>query len=233
MAELRTKTASTTTAARTRTWTIVASASLGWALFTLTILHAISSFNPLTDPLSRYAFSDHGTGMLEASLLSFALAVVAVRGALASAGIGISRTTSVLVGATALGLVAAALFPATFTEDINPVSGKIHQYASVIAFASLPAIAFSLLDALRGSPALAASRQMLVRLLQVSLVGLGLFGVSYVFDSVPGVPVFSLLASTLPVGFTQRIVFISYFCLLAALLVVAARAARLRLTSPR
>ncbi|PXY37711.1 hypothetical protein BA062_03570 [Prauserella flavalba] len=232
MADLGTKTA-TNAVARTRVWAIAAWASLGWALFTLMILHLVSSFDPLADPLSRYAFSDHGGGMLEASLLSFAVGVIAVRGALLASGITFPRTTSVLIYATATGLVGAALFPATFTPDIDPVSGRIHQYASLIAFLCLPAIAFSLLDRFKDVPELAASHVMLVRLLWISLASLGLFGVSYVADALPATPAITTIMTLLPVGFTQRIVFVVDFLLLAALLVTAIRTARLRQTDGR
>ncbi|MEU6641209.1 DUF998 domain-containing protein [Saccharomonospora sp. NPDC046836] len=220
-----------TAVTRTRTWSITAWASLGWALFTLLILHAVSSFNPLVDPLSRYAFSDHGGGMLAGSLLSFAVGVFAVRGALLASGITFGRTTSVVVYATALGLVLAALFPASFTPEIDPVSGRIHQYASLIAFLCLPAIPFSLLDRLRDVAGLADAYAKLVRLLQISLGSLVLFGFSYVAQALPQTAVVLTASTLLPVGFTQRIVFVAYFCLLAALLLVAIRHARLRGTS--
>ncbi|PXY31948.1 DUF998 domain-containing protein [Prauserella muralis] len=234
MADLGTKakaatarTVRTLPVARTRVWTIAASAALGWALFTLLILHVVSSFNPLVDPLSRYAFTDNGEGMLEASLLSFAVGVIAVRGALAASGFPVTRTTTVLTGATALGLAAAALFPATFTAEIDPASGLIHQYASVLAFAALPAIAFSVLDGLRHVPELAAARTMFVRLLQLCALSLTLFAVSYVADALPSTPLLNTVVSLLPVGFAQRIVFVVDFCLLAAVLVLAVRTARL------
>ncbi|MBB3662365.1 hypothetical protein FB384_001269 [Prauserella sediminis] len=218
--------------ARTRAWTIAAAAGLGWAVFTLVILHSVSSFDPLTDPLSRYAFTDRGAGMLEASLLSAAVGVVAVRGAVLSAGLPVSRTTSTLVYATSTGLVTAALFPATFSSEIDPVSGRIHQYASVVAFASLPAIALSLLDVMRATPVLARVASALTLLLRVALVSLALFGVSYVADALSGVPGFAAVADTVSVGFTQRIVFMVDFGLLAVLLVGAMQGARGSATAP-
>lgn len=211
---------------RTRAWTIAAAAGLGWALFTLIILHSVSSFNPLTDPLSRYAFTDRGGGMLEASLLCAAVGVIAVRGSVLYSGLPVSRTTSTLMYAASAGLATAALFPATFSPDIDPVSGRIHQYASVVAFASLPAIALSLLDAVRATPVLARVASALTWLLRVAFVTLGLFGISYVADALAGVPGLAVVADTVPVGFTQRIVFIVDFCLLAVLLVGAMRHVR-------
>ncbi|GAA1251911.1 hypothetical protein GCM10009676_43450 [Prauserella halophila] len=218
--------------ARTRAWTVAAVAGLGWAIFTLIILHSVSSFDPLTDPLSRYAFTDRGNGMLEASLLSVAVGVIAVRGSILSAGLPVSRTTSTLVYATSTGLATAALFPATFSSDIDPVSGRIHQYASVVAFLGLPAIALSLLDAVRATPVLARLASTLTWLLRVALVSLGLFGVSYIADALAGIPVFAMVADTAPVGFTQRIVFVVDFFLLAVLLFAAARHARATASTP-
>lgn len=212
--------------ARTRVWTVAASAGLCWGLFTLVILHVVSSFNPLTDPLSRYAFTDQGGGMLEASLLSVAVGVIAVRGAVLSSGLPVTRTTSTLVYATSTGLATAALFRATFSPEIDPISGRIHQYASVVAFASLPAIALSLLDAIRATPALRRTAVVLTRLLRVALISLALFGLSYVADALATRPVFGTLGDVIPVGFTQRIVFVVDFSLLTALLVAAMRCAR-------
>lgn len=227
MPQLGVETAALRSAARTRTWTLTASLSLGWALFTLTVLHAVSGFHPLLDPVSRYAFTERGGGMLEASLLSFAIGVLAVSAALRCSGIAFGRTASVLAGATALGLVAAALFPATFTSDIDPVSGRIHQYASLVAFLCLPALAWTLAERAREVPALATTGAALARLCQAGIGSLAVFGLSYVGDTLPPDSVVSALAVALPVGMTQRLVFLVDFALLAALLVLANRAARL------
>lgn len=79
-------------ATRVRRWTVTAWAALGWAAFTLVVLHAVSPFDPVRDPVSRYAFTTDGAGMLEASLLSFALGVVAVCSALSASGHPFGRT---------------------------------------------------------------------------------------------------------------------------------------------
>src|SRR5699024_5687584 len=95
------ETRSTTNAvatARTRIWTVASALALGWAFLTLLILHLVSSFDPLFDPISRYAFTDHGEGMLEVSLLSFGIGVIGVLGALIGSGLVIGRTTPLLAG---------------------------------------------------------------------------------------------------------------------------------------
>ncbi|EIE97238.1 DUF998 domain-containing protein [Saccharomonospora glauca] len=230
MGQLGTKAASTEDApARVRAWTFAATASLGWALFTLVVLHIVSSFNPITDPISRYAFTDKGQGMLEASLLSFAVGIVAMRGALLASGLGVSRTATILVFAAAVGLVAAAMFPATFTSEIDPRSGVIHQYASLIAFLSIPGIALCLLDQLRDTDnALRDTRRTLARLVWIAIALLALFGATYLADKVTiGVPPLStllLLFDSLPEGLLQRFVFVADFVLLATLLSCANRA---------
>lgn len=205
----------------------MASAAFGWALFTLVVLHAVSAFDPLADPLSRYAFTDHGNGMLEASLLAFAVGVVAARAALRTSGLATGRMLTVLAWATALGLVTAALFPATFTDDIAPASGALHQYASVLAFAALPAMAFSLLDGARERAERAEEYVVLRRVFVAALGTLGLFALSYVASALPETPALTMLTSVLPVGFTQRLVFAADFCLVASMLLLATRAARL------
>src|SRR5690606_42128495 len=114
MGQLGTKAASTEAApARVHTWTFAASAALGWALFLLLILHLVSSFDPIFDPVSRYAFTDAGRGMLQVSLLSVAVGVLSVRGALLASGLPASRTAALLILRPAARLVPAPLVPAT------------------------------------------------------------------------------------------------------------------------
>lgn len=220
-------TTDTAVAARTRTWTLAAAVALGWAVLTLAILHAVSSFNPLLDPMSRYAFTDRGAGMFEVSLLSLGIGVIGVLGALIVSGLAISRTTPLLAGITTIGLVTAALFPASFTSDIDPVSGRIHQYASLVTFLCLPALIWSVIDHIRDVPELARARARLVRFLQIGIIALALFGISYIGDHLASTPVLSVLPTVLPVGITQRVVFLADLCMLAALLVLANRSAHL------
>ncbi|SFP17108.1 Protein of unknown function [Saccharomonospora viridis] len=229
MGQLGTKAASTEAApARVHTWTFAASAALGWALFLLVILHLVSSFDPIFDPVSRYAFTDAGRGMLEVSLLSFAVGVISVRGALLASGLPVSRTATILIITTATGLVAAALFPATYTPEVNPVSGLIHQYASLLAFLSLPGVAVSMLDQIRDVEELQRVRRMLTRLVWVSLASLALFGLGYLSDKVTfGFTPLEMLVS-LPVGLLQRVVFVLDFLTLTGLLALANRAVWVR-----
>ncbi|EID54044.1 DUF998 domain-containing protein [Saccharomonospora xinjiangensis] len=216
--------------ARVRTWTFAATAALGWALFTLTVLHLVSSFDPITDPVSRYAFTDSGKGMLEASLLSFAVGVVAVRGALLASGLRLGRTATILFFAAALGLAAAALFPATFTSDIAPVSGLIHQYASLVAFLAVPGVALCVLDQLRDTDESSrGTRRVLVWFTSAAIGLLILFGASYLAgkmalaaSSLSSLPA---LIGSLPEAALQRLVFVVDFALLATLLTLANRTA--------
>ncbi|WP_019811638.1 DUF998 domain-containing protein [Saccharomonospora halophila] len=206
-------------ASRIRRWTVVAWAALGWAAFTLVVLHAVSRFDPVRDPVSRYAFSADGAGLLEAALLSFALGVVAVYTALSASGHRFGRTPTLLTVATTAGLVAAALFPAAFTDDVAPASGLVHQYASLLAFLCLPGMVVCLLDRTRSAPGLAHARRTTARLLIADLAALTLFGLAYGVDTLlPRVPELSAVAGALPVGGVQRIVLVLHFCLLAGLL---------------
>jgi hypothetical protein len=208
----------TNSATRTRPWLIVSFAAIGWGTFTITVLHLISSHNPVFDTLSSYAFTDHGSGLLEASMLSLAVGSLAILGALYAAGTTISRTTGILFSTWSLGLATAAVFPASYAAHPHPVSGEIHQYACLVAFLSMPGIGFSILDKLSGE-----SRAMVARLLRYTVGGLALFGASYLLAAFPGIPVVSQLSAALPVGVTQRIALVTDLALLVGLMVFASR----------
>lgn len=206
------------TAARTRPWLIASVAAIGWGIVTMTVLHLISSHNPALDTLSSYAFTDRGSGMFEASVVSLAIGSFCLLGALYAAGITISRTTTILFSTWSLGLATAAVFPASYASNPHPVSGEIHQYSCLVAFLSMPGIGFSLLDKIT------ASRAMVARLSRYSLGGLVLFGASYLLSDFPGTPVVSQLSAALPVGVTQRIALAVDLALLFGLMVLASRA---------
>ncbi|WP_312871651.1 DUF998 domain-containing protein [Amycolatopsis acididurans] len=183
----------------------IATAALAWAAFTMTVLHLISSHDPLTDTLSSYAFTDRGTGMLGASILATAIGSLATLAALSAAGIAVSGTSRALFGTWSLGLGAAALFPASYPEHPNPVSGEIHQYSCVIAFLSLPALGFSLLDTLP------SGRRAVRGISAGATLMLLLFGIGYA------------LPWLLPVGFVQRLALIVDVALICSLIVIARR----------
>ena len=208
---------------RTRPWQFVAVAAIGWGLFTAVVLHVISSHDPVYDTLSSYAFTDRGSGMLAASLLSLTVGSLAVMGALLAAGVPLSRTTRLLLLLWSLGMAAAAVFPASYPENPDPVSGEIHLYACLVAFLSLPGAAISLLETLRGRP----ERVAVVRAIRVSAVAFGMFAVSFVFVRLTeaGVAPFHELSDALPIGVTQRLLLLSDVALLGTLLRVATRAA--------
>lgn len=99
---------------RTRPWLLVAHVAIGWGLFAVLILHVVSGRNPVWATLSSYALTDGGVGLLGASMIAIAVGSVALLGALRAAGHRLSRTTRVLFWAWSSGLVAAALFPASY-----------------------------------------------------------------------------------------------------------------------
>jgi len=202
-----------------RVWRLVAVAAIGWGSFTAVVLHLISSHDPIYDTLSSYAFTDRGTGMLGASVLSLAIGSLAVLGALHASGVPLSRTSRILLALWSLGLAAAAIFPASYPENPDPVSGQIHLYACLIAFLSLPGAAISLLDPLRGRP----ERVWLVRCIRLAAATFALFAVSFVFVRLAeaGVTPFHELSDVLPIGATQRLLLLTDIALLGVLLRVA------------
>lgn len=219
------QTEKTSPVARIRPWLITSAAAICWGLLTIVVLHLSSSRNPVLDTLSSYVITDRGTGMLALGLLSVALGSLAILGALDAARIPLGRTTKILFGCWSGGLILAATFPANYRGSANPFSGEIHQYSSLLAFLSLPAIGWSLLDRLRSVRALARPRATLARWTRYSLAALLLFGLSYLLAKYSTTPVLADLADVLPVGLTQRIAIIVDIGLLCSVLAVAIRAA--------
>ncbi|OOC07023.1 hypothetical protein B0293_08060 [Amycolatopsis azurea DSM 43854] len=207
---------------RAKPWLIASVAAIGWALVTMVVLHLISSRDPVFDTLSSYAYVDRGTGMLGASVLSLSIGSLTALGALAAAGIPLSRTTKLLFVLWSLGLAAAAIFPASYPEYPDPVSGEIHLYACLIAFLSLPAAGFTLRDNLRGTP---AARQI-GRLAWGSAASLIVFGLSFIFVRLADIPFFKTLTDIMPVGVTQRLSLVVHVILIAGMLKVASAAHR-------
>ncbi|MBB4686670.1 DUF998 domain-containing protein [Amycolatopsis jiangsuensis] len=204
-----------------RAWRLAAFAAIAWSLFTITVLHVVSSHDPLYDTLSSYTITDHGEGMLGASVLSLSVGSIAVLGALAAAGVPTTRTTKLLLTLWALGLATAAVFPASYPESPDPVSGEIHLYSCLIAFMSLPGAAIAMLDPLRGT----AERAFVVRWLRYGLTAVASFGLSFLFVRLDeaGIAPFHLLTQVLPVGLTQRLTLLTDVALLLVLVRVAVR----------
>lgn len=206
---------------RTRPWRLVALGAIGWGLFTAVVLHVVSSRNPVYDTLSSYTVTDRGQGLLAASVLSLAIGSLAVLGALHVAGVPLSRTTRLLLALWALGLAAAAVFPASYPEAPDPVSGEIHLYACLVAFLSLPGAAISLLEPLHGR----SERVIVVRAIRLAAVAFGLFALSFVFVRLAeaGVEPFREISDGFPIGVTQRLLLLADVVLLGTLLRVATR----------
>ncbi|CAM3582441.1 DUF998 domain-containing protein [Kibdelosporangium persicum] len=204
-------------AARTQPWLIVSAGAICWGALAFVVLHLVSGRDPLRDAVSLYAFTDQAPGLLAVSILWVAFGSVTTVGALAAAGVPLSRTTKVLFGLWSGGLALAAVFPVSYGQLSSLVSGEIHQYACVAAFLSVPAIGLSLAAGTRGIPALARDRATVLRWTRYSMAGLVLFAVSYLLDKSAGVP----LGTILPVGLTQRITLVIDIGLLCAVIRLA------------
>lgn len=210
----------TSVAARTRPWLLLSAVAIFWGMLTFVILHLVSSRNPLLDAVSFYAFTDKAPGFLAISMVLVAIGSVTTLGTLSAAGVPLSRTTKVLFGLWSGGLVLAAVFPVSYGEISHHVSGQIHQYACVVAFLSIPALGFSLLERVRATAALSRGRALVARWTRYSTASLVLFGLSYLLAKYPDVPVLSQLSSILPVGLTQRVTLIVDIGLLCSILLL-------------
>jgi hypothetical protein len=216
-----TQTEATSPAARTRPWLIASVVAISWSMLTIVVLHLVSSRNPVLDAISSYAFTDQAPGLLTISILSVAIGSVTTLGALAAARVPLSRTICVLFGSWSGGLTLAAAFPASYAEFPNPVSGEIHQYSCLIAFLSIPAVGFSLLERLRAVPSLSRHRATVARWTRYSAASLVLFGISYLLAVFQDTAVLSQLSTILPVGLTQRVTLVVDIGLLCSMLLLA------------
>ncbi|RZS43414.1 uncharacterized protein DUF998 [Herbihabitans rhizosphaerae] len=187
----------------------------------MVILHLINDGNPMLDTLSSYAFQDNAPQLLATSMLSMAIGSLTLLGALSAARIPLNRTTKILFGCWIGGLTAAAIFRARFSEYVGAISGDIHQYSCLVAFISVPAIGYSILDRLRDNAALSRNSAILARWTRYSTACLLLFGISYLCSDFPDTPIIGELAELLPVGLVQRVALVVDICLLGALLLIA------------
>lgn len=212
----------------TRPWLLAASAAIVWSVFTMTVLHIVSSHDPLRDTISSYATTNDGGGMLEASMLSMALGSLLLFGALHTAGVSLTRTAKILLTGWSIGLTTAALFPASFDDKVDAATGRIHQYACLVAFLSLPGVGASLAERLHDFPALQRIRAALGWATRIAVGALVLFAVSYVLARFPEGSFLGDASAWLPVGVTQRIALVADLAMLGCMIMLAAQAARIR-----
>ncbi|MCE7010877.1 DUF998 domain-containing protein [Kibdelosporangium philippinense] len=194
---------------RHQPWLIISAVAIIWGVLSFVVLHVVIGRNPLVEPVSTYAFTDLVPGLLAFSILLIAIGSVTTLGALAEADVPLSRTTRVLFGLWSGGLALAAVFPA-YGPSASYLSGEIHQYASVIAFLSVPAIGFSVLKAKRDATVMCWTRY--------SVGSLVLFGTFYLLGKIPAL---SELITILPVGLTQRITLAVDIGLICSILLLA------------
>ncbi|WP_254126249.1 DUF998 domain-containing protein [Amycolatopsis sp. CA-230715] len=220
MGQMRAQVAGNVNAARARVWVAVSAATMAWGAFTMLLMHAVSNRDPLFDTLSSYVISGQGAAMLASSILALAVSSIALLGALLSCGIGASRTCVALFAIWTTGLTLAAIFPASWPERPDPVSGQIHQYACLFAFLSLPGIGFAVLERVPDA--------RIRKLTFLSVGTLALFGLSYLFNALRDVPDVSDLSAMLPVGVMQRLTLAVDLALLCGLLLHAYRIVTIR-----
>jgi Protein of unknown function (DUF998) len=211
----------TSVPAATRPWLLASALAIAGSMLAFVVLHLVSPRDPVQDAVSLYAFTEQVPGLLAISMVLLAVGSATTLGALAAARVPLDRTTWFLFVLWCGGLVVAAAFPVSHGESPDLLSGEIHQYACVVAFLSIPAIAFALLGRTRGIVALAHNRAIVARWTRYSAASLALFGASYLLAKCPDVPVISELSTILPVGLTQRVALIVDFGLLCAILLLA------------
>lgn len=197
---------------------VVAAAALLTACVTaLLTMHVASRRYATRDALSSYAAGDGGWLFGVSVLLLAACSVPLVR-ALQSAGAHLRRTTVFAFGGWSVALVAAALYPAAYTPDADPLSGTVHLYAAGSAFIGIPLSVTLVLRDTAGSLHLHRARRRLARCLVAAVGALGLFGLSYLVGKVSTASELGAAA----VAVTQRVALGADLLLFLALLRLAA-----------
>lgn len=101
----------------------------------LHVLPASRGLDPLTEPLSQYAFASNGW-LFDAAILSWALGLVVLVTALAGGRRDPGRVLAAgLLGTAAAGLVGVVVFPDHDPAGAVGTAGRLHWVATMLAFA--------------------------------------------------------------------------------------------------
>lgn len=99
--------------------------------------------NPISVPLSYYAFVEGGEQMFFSAAVALAVGTLAVLAGLARSGVRMAGRPTVLLAVWALCLVLAAVFPADDAPRIETFAGWVHQFAGagILALLSFAGVA--------------------------------------------------------------------------------------------
>lgn len=205
-----------------------AAAALSGAFLTMIYLHAISvsELSPLSTTVSDLIFVDGMGWLFGVSTGLLALASLAVTLALARTGLPDGRLITGVLSLWCLGLIVAAVFPTDPIGDPLTLVGEIHRYAGATMYVSLPVAGW--LVYLRSRTVTSwNSYRAAVGTLSLASAAIGvLFLLSSAPSLFPATPLADLFDDHLIHGLVERVLILSLFGLLLAIVVGAGHVGR-------
>ncbi|MHA6620713.1 DUF998 domain-containing protein [Pseudonocardia sp. DLS-67] len=174
--------------------------------------------NPISVPLSYYAFVDGGEQLFFSAAVALAVGTLAVLAGLARSGVRMAGRPTVLLAVWALCLVLAAVFPADDAPRILTFAGWVHQFAgagilALLSFAGVAA-AVRLAEKPEWAPVVSTVRTLSI----AAAVLAAAYVASRLNDLVPGI-----YGPVDVGGILQRMVLAFYVAVVAALAVQLVR----------
>jgi hypothetical protein len=143
--------------------------------------------NPISVPLSYYAFVEGGEQMFFSAAVALAVGALAVLVGMARSGVRMAGRPTVLLAVWALCLVLAAVFPADDAPRIMTFGGWVHQFAGagILALLSFAGIAAGvrLAEKQEWAPVVSTVRTLSI----AAAVLAGAYVASRLNDIVPGI----------------------------------------------
>jgi hypothetical protein len=193
----------------------LALALLGGALLVTGYLTAVlgGQVDPVTDPVSDYAFHGAGGPLFIVAILLMLFAGLMVRAGMHGARMPRDRAVTVLFGLWYAGLLISAVFPGDRLEADQTLSGQLHRFGGAVLFTCLPVACWILARSLRPHPRWAGVAAWVRRFAATVLVSAALFGVAQ-------------LVPWLPKGLLERVALSAEMALLVVLALAVRRGTR-------
>jgi hypothetical protein len=169
--------------------------------------------DPMTTPVSDYAFYGPGGPLFVLSVLLLLFGGVALVAAMNDVRMPRSKGVRVLFGLWCAGLVLCAVFPANQVANSPTVSGEVHRLGGAVFLTSLPLAGTWLARALLLDPRWTLSAARVRRVAMAAVVTAAAFGVSQ-------------LATWLPLGLLERFALGAEVALLVVLALAVRKVAR-------
>ncbi|ALG14639.1 hypothetical protein AOZ06_08580 [Kibdelosporangium phytohabitans] len=188
---------------------------LGFALLVTGYLTAVlgGQVDPVTDPVSDYAFHSAGGPLFVSAVLLLGLAGLVLRAGMHGARMPRSLATSALFGLWYAGLLLCAVFPGDQLATDQTLSGQLHRLGGAMLFTCLPVAGWLLARALHPDPRWTGFAVWIRRFAAAVLACAAMFGAAQ-------------LVPWLPKGLIERVALGAELALLVVLALAVRKAAR-------